>query len=216
MVQPSISQYSSYILQSITQLRNNKYLSQTSSDLLAFQLISICPFLSLFVNYLSPADSLSLLCICICLSDCQFVYLTVSLLGYCSAPWTVCPCCLTFCPSRRVCGQHHSCRLLVDGQHIFPLAIADFCANTQIVLKKVEIEMKVENEDSNNNAENWARIIQIIVYTMCPRSIYLIFIVSYYIKWVTTSWTQQISDIYILNSFKKVILMINDNLQFLQ
>ena len=30
------------------------------------------------------------------------------------------------------------------------------------------------------------------IYTMCPRSSYPIYIVRYYIKWVTTSWTYKI------------------------
>ena len=32
------------------------------------------------------------------------------------------------------------------------------------------------------------------IYTACPRSIYPFYIVCYYIKWVTTSWTYSISD----------------------
>ena len=30
------------------------------------------------------------------------------------------------------------------------------------------------------------------IYTICPRSSYPIYIVRYYIKWVTTSWTYNI------------------------
>ena len=37
--------------------------------------------------------------------------------------------------------------------------------------------------------------------TVCPRSSYTFYIVSYYIKWVTTSWTYSIYNIYYIYIF---------------
>ena len=46
--------------------------------------------------------------------------------------------------------------------------------------------------DFNNNLVRMSQT-QTVVHTACPRSSDLFYIITYYIKWVTTSWTHSTS-----------------------